>query len=802
MNAPPSIESAARARIARAEEQIERSILRISQGNPLAAERDPYRLQRRLQAKAHLSSEGAAAVAAGIRELEGRTKAGRRVSGKARAAAASEAGAERIYGTIDFVNVSFLERGVSAGRAVGRVAFRDGRAQGSGFLVSDRLFLTNNHVIASPAEAARFVVEFDYELDVTGRQREMTRFALDPGAFFETSDRDNLDFAVVALGARLSGPRDLRDLGWCALSDASDKHALGEWANVVQHPDGRFKEVVIRENRLVSRLDTVLHYLADTEPGSSGSPVFNNEWQVIALHHWGGPWRQTKDDRGRRISTEVNEGIRISAIVKELKARAGGLDTGRRALLQRVLTIGESAAFAPVTARRNEIEESGMRLAEDGTATWRLPIEVSVRLPVSRPPQPPAAAAAPAPAAGPGDALSAERTVHIDRNYDNRPGYNSAFVTGHRIDLPRLSGPQRALAARNVTAVAGEDPHELKYQHFSIVLNKKRKLAFFTACNIDGRSSKAVDRRTGAVSPRVPSPGGDEAAGPEASEDWFADDRLHAVDQTTQDLYDSQEVPGHPNKQTRAWQSRMFQRGHLVRRADPAWGTDSRALRADADTFHFANCTPQVGFFNMGSAPRSTPRSGGGQLWRAIEDYVLENAVDEQKRVCVFTGPVLDDQRDLPWRQDVIPGFLVPTRFWKIVVWAEGGELKATAMLADQGPVIEVMPESLERGESFVDTARVRDFVATVEDIERLTGLTFDDAVRQADIHRGEARRGATGAAGGRSSRLRAVTSFEEIGMGRVIRVRRAPKAAKISRATGTRKAAGAKKGSRETKST
>ena len=770
MNPPPSIESAARNRIAQAREQIANSLLRISQGNPLAAERNQDRLLSRLRAKAHLSGEGAAAVVEGIREMERRGKTGRSASRKKSATGAREASPERIYGTIDFVNVSFLERGVAAGRAVGRVAFREGGAQGTGFLVSDRLFLTNNHVIASPTEAGRFVVEFDYELDVNGRQREVSRFALDAGVFFETSDRDNLDFTLVGLGARLSGPRDLQDLGFCRLSDAADKHALGEWANVIQHPDGRFKEVVIRENRLVSRLDTVLHYLADTEPGSSGSPVFNNEWQVIALHHWGGPWRQTKDDEGRLISTEVNEGIRISAIVKELKARAGGLDTGKRGLLQKALTVGEAALVAPRGPRANETEEGEMRVDANGVATWRLPLEVSVRLPGYRPPSPQIPAAAPG--ADPGDGLSPERTVHIDRDYDNRPGYNPSFLTGHRIDLPGLSAAQKTLAARRLEAEAGEDPHELKYQHFSLVLNKKRKLAFFTACNIDGRTSKSVDRRTGAVSARVPSPGGDEAAGPEASESWFADDRLAAADQTMQDLYDSQEVPGVPNKQTRAFQNRMFQRGHLVRRADPAWGLDPRALRADADTFHFANCTPQVGFFNMGSAP-ATPGTGGGQLWRAIEDYVLENAVDEQKRACVFTGPVLDDQRDLPWRQHVIPGFLVPTRFWKIVVWTESGELKANAMLADQGPAIAVMPEGRGGGESFADTSKVRDFLTTVQEIERLTGLTFSDSVREADINRGEARRTAAGAVSGRASRLRAVTSFEQIGMGRVGRVRK-----------------------------
>jgi endonuclease/exonuclease/phosphatase family metal-dependent hydrolase len=60
-------------------------------------------------------------------------------------------------------------------------------------------------------------------------------------------------------------------------------------------------------------MDKVLRYRTDTEPGSSGSPVFNNDWQLVALHHAG-----YREDGG----TAVNEGIRISAIVAHLMRRS------------------------------------------------------------------------------------------------------------------------------------------------------------------------------------------------------------------------------------------------------------------------------------------------------------------------------------------------------------------------------------------------------------------------------------------------------------------------------------------------
>jgi len=65
---------------------------------------------------------------------------------------------ERVLGTNDLIGIRFLEQGMQAARAVARVQIRDadGRAAGygSGFLVSPRLFLTNNHVLATAASAA------------------------------------------------------------------------------------------------------------------------------------------------------------------------------------------------------------------------------------------------------------------------------------------------------------------------------------------------------------------------------------------------------------------------------------------------------------------------------------------------------------------------------------------------------------------------------------------------------------------------------------------------------------------------
>lgn len=344
MRIPKQIQRGARERVRGSKKQILRALKLAAAGNPLGAEPNRERLVARLQATALLSRVEAEAAATEIIEAAEKSKWVKSYLGRRRLL--------RVFGGSDLVRVAFLDLGMRASRAVARVSLPDGKWQGSGVMISDRLFLTNNHVIPSPEAASQNCVEFAYELDGAEQPMRTTRFAFAPAAFFHTDGMDDLDYTIVAIGATLSGPGDLRDYGWCPLSDHPVKHALGEVANIVQHPEGRYKEVAVRENRLVSRFPRVLHYLADTEIGSSGSPVFNNEWRMIALHHWGEPWLEDRDEAGRPLPREVNEGIRVSAIVDELRGLVGTLPPQQRVLLQHALSLGEYPEQDPCRATR------------------------------------------------------------------------------------------------------------------------------------------------------------------------------------------------------------------------------------------------------------------------------------------------------------------------------------------------------------------------------------------------------------------------------------------------------------------
>jgi len=54
--------------------------------------------------------------------------------------------------------------------------------------------------------------------------------------------------------------------------------------NIIQHPEGGYKQIVLGNNRVLELVEHFFLYEADTLPGSSGLPVFNRQWEIVALH--------------------------------------------------------------------------------------------------------------------------------------------------------------------------------------------------------------------------------------------------------------------------------------------------------------------------------------------------------------------------------------------------------------------------------------------------------------------------------------------------------------------------------------
>jgi endonuclease G len=256
----------------------------------------------------------------------------------------------------------------------------------------------------------------------------------------------------------------------------------------------------------------------------------------------------------------------------------------------------------------------------------------------------------------------------IDKEYGNREGYDAEFLGDgpQALPLPKLTRAQEAAAARVRDAERGDNPYELKYHHFSIVMHRTRRLPFFTAVNIDGRFARPIERET---------------------DKWYYDPRIERDNQVGNELY----------------KGTMFDRGHLVRRLDPAWGRTTHIAKvANDDTFHFTNCSPQHERFNEGK-----------NLWAGLEDYLLRKATGERKRLTVFTGPVLrpDDPE--------VRGVPIPKQFWKVVVVARpNGRLASLGFVVSQEALLREVV-------SFGPAEIAATFQVPVRHVEQLTDFDF-----------------------------------------------------------------------------
>lgn len=243
---------------------------------------------------------------------------------------------ERVLGKNDLITMNYLEFGIKAAHSVCRVHIREANGRnlgfGTGFLVSPTLLLTNHHVLESSEIAQNSLAEFNFQIDSNFLPRPTKIFRLDPLRFFYNNRE--LDFALVAVVPQASDNTPLVDFAFLQLIEPSGKALIDEPVSIIQHPDGADKQVALRNNHILGLSNDFIHYETDTLPGSSGSPVFNDQWIVVALHHAGVPAlngdNQILAKNGQVWTPEMgedaidwvaNEGVRISSIVQHLQTQ-------------------------------------------------------------------------------------------------------------------------------------------------------------------------------------------------------------------------------------------------------------------------------------------------------------------------------------------------------------------------------------------------------------------------------------------------------------------------------------------------
>lgn len=240
--------------------------------------------------------------------------------------------------------------------------------------------------------------------------------------------------------------------------------------------------------------------------------------------------------------------------------------------------------------------------------------------------------------------------------------YDESFLGGDAVPVPVLS--PRLLAA------AFDGGSLVDHERFSLVLNRVRGLAIFTAHNIDGSTMIPEG-----VIPRKDS--------------FRLDGKVDADLQIDND---------------RGYKHNPWDRGHLTRRRSLHWGDEQAARRADRDSFVWTNIAPQHERLH-------------DTAWGPIEDWMLDRAETGRQRAAVFTGPVMTP--DDPLHQNA-PGeapIQIPAGFWKVVVIPFDGRRTAAAFVVWQRDHDSEHPVSFS---PFLEQVRVTT-------LEFLTGLSFPD---------------------------------------------------------------------------
>lgn len=248
-------------------------------------------------------------------------------------------------------------------------------------------------------------------------------------------------------------------------------------------------------------------------------------------------------------------------------------------------------------------------------------------------------------------------TEAVPADYRDRLGYQETFL-GAPVPLPTVRSRRDDVLTFTVD---GNTEDMLRYEHFTVMMSRSRRLCLFSAVNIDGLQSISMPR-----------------AG------WRTDPRIPLGAQIRKECYGAEP---------------KFSRGHMTRREDPVWGPSGAASKANEDSMHVTNAVPQMQPFN-------------GGVWLELENYALQNARKDDMRICVFTGPFLADDDPIRF------GVRIPTEFWKVIAFIhdDTGQLCATGYTMSQ--------QDFLREEEFV-FGKHKTSQRSISSIEQRTGLSF-----------------------------------------------------------------------------
>ena len=546
-----------------------------------------------------------------------------------------------------------------ASRAVGRIELNGHHKfdwVGTGWLVAPEILVTNRHVAETFAGGSPLSfttgpngplsagIDFLQEIDSKATRRfeieEPLHVESSDGpdlAFFKvrTKDDDGLAEPIEFADRMPDGPRSVVVIGY----PARDLR-IPDWKLMDRIYGDVYEKKRLAPGEITRTEAKRVFHNCTTLGGNSGSVVLDlSTGKALGLHYSG---------------SFLVSNYAVPADV--VKRRVDDLLRGR---------LRERSAPSPRSRGPRPADTAPGATTQGGSVTVEIPLRVTVSLGDSRaqrilPQQRSVSRRAPAVE----DLVEVNEAVAAD--YEDRGGYVASFLgKKSAVKLPTI------LDADDVLDVEGDDHGELRYEHFSVKLSRRRRMCIFSAVNISGEDSKKTKRAGWRLDPRVP-----------------------------EDAQIIKECYG---------RTPLFSRGHMTRREDPAWGDKKTAHRGNVDSMHVTNAVPQMQAFNS-------------PIWLGLEDFALQNAREDDMKISVFTGPYFDyrGQKDRP-----VKGVLIPRAFWKVIVFIHDKTKKLCATGYEMSQEQNLPEEEFIFGDYFSSQLN-RSTQVPIATIEARAGLRFD----------------------------------------------------------------------------
>jgi len=561
---------------------------------------------------------------------------------------------------------SFLD---SAIRAVGRIDLQGARLDwvGTGWLVADNILVTNRHVarefaarkgdgytfqlgLNGPMSAdIDFLQEIDNPATLIFKLIKPLHIEDEPGpdlSFFEVEIASgNSKLATpIKLAAKVAVTPNAATIGYPAYDSRIPE------PNLMEDIFGKtYNKKRLAPGGITSVEEARILHSCTTLGGNSGSAVIDlDSGEALGLHF-----------SGSFLAT--NYAVRADVVQQRLDSLRAGTIARPEARPQKPAPKPAPAANVssnmPVTLQRSS----------RGSASITIPLTVTVSLGNVSGGAPQRSRGLPAALVDDsGGVVDGEEAVAED--YRDREGYQTDFLGDAKlaVGLPAVQHNADDILDFQFN---GKTETELRYEHYSVLMSRSRRMCFFSAVNIDGNLSKKNTR-----------------AG------WKWDPRIPKAQQIMNECY------GSPPK---------FSRGHMTRREDPGWGKDAKtAKRGNEDSMHVTNTTPQMQAFN---AP----------IWLALEDYALGHAKEDAMKISVFTGPYFAEH------DPEMYGVRIPLAFWKIIAFIhdETGKLCATGYQMNQETTLQ--PEEEFVFGAFTSPQLQVATQVSIRSIEARSGISF-----------------------------------------------------------------------------